>query len=125
MCDKQRPRPACAYAHSDQSHCYSLKYSMVIKLLTAHNLEFLSLKGGCAGLSESSLSKYHIVGNHMSWLKYIFMIGLPIPNGDRHASEIAYFAVDLAKLIHHLDFTKSAGGQKLQLLIGISTGTNM
>ena len=27
---------------------------MIVKLLTEHNLEFLSLKGGCRGLSEST-----------------------------------------------------------------------
>ena len=27
---------------------------MIIKLLTEHHLEFLSLKGGCRGLSEST-----------------------------------------------------------------------
>ena len=41
---------------------------MSVKLLTEHYLEFLSLKGGCTGLSESTLVKYHIVGNHMSRL---------------------------------------------------------
>ena len=30
---------------------------MNIKLLTEHHLEFLSLKGGCTGLSESTLVK--------------------------------------------------------------------
>ena len=35
---------------------------MSIKLLTEQHLKFLSLKGGCTGLS-----KCHIVGNHM-WL---------------------------------------------------------
>ena len=30
---------------------------MIIKLLTEHNLEFLSLKGGCRGSSESTLVK--------------------------------------------------------------------
>ena len=39
---------------SDQSLCYSLEYSMSVKLLAEHNLEFLSLKGGCMGLSEST-----------------------------------------------------------------------
>ena len=34
---------------------------MSVKLLTEHHLEFLSLKGGCTGSSESTL----IVGNHM------------------------------------------------------------
>ena len=30
---------------------------MIVKLLTKRHLEFLSLKGGCRGLSESSLVK--------------------------------------------------------------------
>ena len=34
-----------------------LEYSMSIKLLTEHHLEFLSLKGGCTGLSECTLVK--------------------------------------------------------------------
>ena len=53
MGDQQRLRPACAYAQSDQSLCYTLEYSMNIKLLNEHHLEFLSLKGGCIGSSES------------------------------------------------------------------------
>ena len=57
MCDQQRLRPACAYAQTDQSICKSLEYSMNIKLLTEHHLEFLRLKGGCAGSSESTLVK--------------------------------------------------------------------
>ena len=51
MCDQQSLRSACTYAQSDQSLCKE------------YNLEFLSLKGGCTGLS-----KCHIVGNHMSQL---------------------------------------------------------
>ena len=30
---------------------------MIVKLLTERHLEFLSLKGGCTGLSESTLVK--------------------------------------------------------------------
>ena len=30
---------------------------MIVKLLTEHNLEFLSLTGGCTGSSESALVK--------------------------------------------------------------------
>ena len=55
--DPQRLRPACAYAQSDQSLCYSLEYSMTVKLLTEKRLEFLSLKGGCTGSPESTLVK--------------------------------------------------------------------
>ena len=56
MCDQQRLRPACAYAQTDQtdqSLCLSLEYYMNIKLLDEHNLEFLSLKEGYTGSSES------------------------------------------------------------------------
>ena len=57
MCDQQSLRPACAYAQSDQSLYKSLEYSMRVKLLSEHHLEFLSLKGGCRGSSESTLVK--------------------------------------------------------------------
>ena len=44
----------CAYAQTYQSLCWSLKYSMKIKLLTEYHLEFQSLKGCCTGSSEST-----------------------------------------------------------------------
>ena len=42
-----------AYAQSDQRLCLSLEYYMNIKLLNEHSLEFLSLKEGNTGSSES------------------------------------------------------------------------
>ena len=42
---------------------------MSVKLLTERHLEFLSLKGGCTGSPESTMSKCHIIGNHISLLK--------------------------------------------------------
>ena len=45
---------------------------MIVKLLTEHHLKFLSLTGGCRGLSESILSKCQIVGNLMPRLKFCF-----------------------------------------------------
>ena len=68
MCDQQRLRPACAYAQSDQSLSWSLEYFTTVHLLTKRDLEFLSLKGGCTGSSESIHVKMPIVGNHMSRL---------------------------------------------------------
>ena len=38
---------------SDLSLCESLEYSMTVRLLTKQYFEFLSLTGGCTGLSES------------------------------------------------------------------------
>ena len=54
MCDQQSLGSACAYVQSDQSLCLSLEYSMTVKLLTEHHLEFLRLKGSCTGSSEST-----------------------------------------------------------------------
>ena len=41
-----------------------------------HNLDFLCLKGGCTGSSESTLVKYHVVGNHMSQLIFACRTGV-------------------------------------------------
>ena len=57
MCDQQSLRSACAYAQPDQSLCLSLEYSMIVKLLTEHHFEFLSLKGCGRGSSESTYVK--------------------------------------------------------------------
>ena len=57
MCDQQSIRSACAYTQSDQILCLSLEYPMSVKLLTESHLRFLSLKGGCTGLSESTFVK--------------------------------------------------------------------
>ena len=46
---------------------------MIVKLLTEHHLEFLSLKGGCRGSSESTLVKmsncwkYHAAAQMIFW----------------------------------------------------------
>ena len=43
----------------------SLEYTIIVKLLTEHHLEFLSLKGGCRGSSESTHVKIpHCVKSH-------------------------------------------------------------
>ena len=72
MGDQQSLRSACAYAQSDQSLCKSPEYSMNIKQLTGHNVEFLSLTGDCTGSSEYTLVKCHIVDNHMSRLNFLY-----------------------------------------------------
>ena len=47
---------------------------MSVKLLTEHNLEFLSLKGGCTGSSESThvkmsnCLKSHALAHILFWL---------------------------------------------------------
>ena len=75
MCDQQSLRSACAYAQSDQTLCWSLEYSISVKLLTEHHLKFLAYKGGCVAQAPLSLhlSKCHIVGNHMSRLILFFL----------------------------------------------------
>ena len=39
--------PTIWYVQADQRLCLLLEYFMIVKLLTEHHLEFLSLKGGC------------------------------------------------------------------------------
>ena len=51
---------------------------MIVKLLTEHHLEFLSLKRGCRGSSDLHMSKCHIVGNLMHWLKCIEEHGVKV-----------------------------------------------
>ena len=46
---------------------------MIVKLLTEHHLEFLSLKGGCTGSSESTLVKMpHCFKSHV--MAQIFLL---------------------------------------------------
>ena len=72
MCNEQRLRPACAYAQSDQNLCLSFEYSMSVKRLTEHHLEFLSLTGGFTGLSESTLVKMpHCWKSHVTAQIYL------------------------------------------------------
>ena len=77
MCDQQRLRPACAYAQTDQSLCWSREYYISVKLLTEHRLEFLSLKGGCTDSSESTLVKMPHSCLFVLWLQ------VQIQRGDR------------------------------------------
>ena len=71
MCNQQRPRPACAYAQTDQSLCQPLEYSMTVVLLTEHHLEFVSLKGVYTGSSESTLVKMpHCWKSHVPFYIY-------------------------------------------------------
>ena len=57
VCVTSKASDQPAHAQSDQSHCWSLDYSMMVKLLIEHHLEFLSLKGGCTGSSVYTCQK--------------------------------------------------------------------
>ena len=66
-------KPQISLHISDQSRCLSLEYSMTVKLRTEHHLEFLNLKGGCTGLSESTLVKMpHCWKSHVAHIKSKF-----------------------------------------------------
>ena len=57
VCATSKASDQPAYAQSDQRLCQSLEYSMTVKLLTEHYLQFLRLKGGFTGSSESTLER--------------------------------------------------------------------
>ena len=83
---QQSLRSACAYAQSDQSLCKSLEYSVSVKLLTEHHLEFLSLKGGCTGSSECTLIKMpHCWKSHVTAQLFLSLALLAILFQVRHA----------------------------------------
>ena len=48
---------------------------MIVKLLTKHRLEFLSLKGGCSGSSESTLAKMSYCWKSHATAHLITLIG--------------------------------------------------
>ena len=57
---------------------------MIVKLLTEHHLEFLSLKGSCTGSSESTLVKMsncwksHVVAHFqffLTWISVYLILG--------------------------------------------------
>ena len=67
MCDQQRLRAAWAYVQTNRSLCLWPKYSMTVKLLTEYDLEFLTLKGGCTGSSQSTHVKIpHCWNSHVT-----------------------------------------------------------
>ena len=57
-----------------------LEHSMIVKLQTEHHLGFLSLKGGCRGLSESTHVKMphcwksHALAQLLSWISGGFIM---------------------------------------------------
>ena len=55
---------------------------MIVKLLTEHHLEFLSLKGGCRGTSESKLVKMpHCWKSHaVAYLITVDSLGFHLPS---------------------------------------------
>ena len=61
---------------SDQSLCLLLEYSIIVKILTEHPYEFLSLKRSCTGLSETTLFKIsHCWKSHVA--VHTFCIYMP------------------------------------------------
>ena len=88
MCNQQSLRSDCAYAQADLRLCWLLEYFMTVKLLTEHHLEFLSLKGGCTGSSESTFVKMpHCWKSHVTAHLYLQgLIGL-IEACQKHISE--------------------------------------
>ena len=59
---------------------------MIVKLLTEHHLEFISLIGGCTGSSESTLAKIpHYWKSHVT--AQILLVY--IPDSDSHAFNVA------------------------------------
>ena len=80
---------------------------MNVKLLTEHHLEFLSLKGGCRGSSESTPVKMH-----HCWKSYGTAQISIVPSKTRDLQVLLYIKVilidkEMAMNLTNQDFTKS------------------
>ena len=85
-----------------QSLYWSLEYSMIVKLLTEHHLEFLSLKGGCRGSSESTHVKMpHCWKSHvMAHLSRIYMARVILPLASlRTPATTASFSIGFKEVV--------------------------
>ena len=51
---------------------------MIVKLLTEHHLEFLSLKKAAEACPSLHMSKCHIVGNLMHWLNCVIVVNTAV-----------------------------------------------
>ena len=56
---------------------------MIVKLLTEHHLEFLSLKEAPEARPSLHMSKCHNVGNLMHWLNYLYNFSLYLQQHDK------------------------------------------
>ena len=110
MCDQQSLRSVCAYTQFDQSLCLSLEYSMSVKLLTEHHLEFLSLKGGCTGSFESTLVKIpHCLKSYAAAhmiSAYIFTVAFFFITSD-FSIHLMHFTSEIQTLITFLFVSKN------------------
>ena len=77
VCATSKVSDQPAHTHSlIRAFTCRLDFFLTVKLLTEHHLEFLSLKGGCAGSSESTLVKIlhcwksHVVA-HFTYHMYV------------------------------------------------------
>ena len=80
---------------------------MIVKLLTEHHLQFLSLKGGCRGLSESTNIKNATLLEISCHGSFLLQVGDQIldVNGETYLDITHAEAVRVLKLSKHLIFT--------------------
>ena len=86
-----RPTKPQIYHSAHTRRQIRARASLSVKLLTEPHLEFLSLKEAADARLSQHLSKCHIVGNHISWLKSFFIVT------SRHADCIGDFSLRTKK----------------------------
>ena len=103
MCDQQRLRPACAYVQSDQSICLSPEYSMSVKLLTQHHLEFLGFTwGGGRGAAKARLKLPHCWKSHVT-AQIVFLFHFQNIMGPAHEISVLIADAQMPLISVHTD----------------------
>ena len=94
---------------------------MIVKLLTEHHLEFLSLAGGCRGLSESTLVKMsncwksHVAAH----VCILFLFRDPSDMRTAYSLNLPHIVGNLFSLVHE----KSQDGDQTEKLCGLNSVT--
>ena len=83
---------------------------MIVKLLAEHHLEFLSLKGGCRGLSESTLVKMPHCWNSHATAKFLYVC----------CSCVFFIPFTVVYMFIHKFETLQIGGNKEYLYVLVS-----
>ncbi|KAL2920311.1 hypothetical protein HK105_200384 [Polyrhizophydium stewartii] len=86
-----------------------------------HPTETVSLLDAIYNTFDEVIQKYDAYKVETIGDSYLIVSGIPTPNGDRHASEIATLALEIMSKVHLFQFERNPS-LKLRVRIGLNTG---
>ncbi|KAL4234664.1 hypothetical protein ACF0H5_006305 [Mactra antiquata] len=86
-------------------------------------MELVSLLNVLYSLIDETIEKYDVYKVETINDTYMVVSGVPTPNGSRHASEIAYLALNIVSLVKEKAMVPRNMNIPIQLLVGVNTGS--